>query len=65
MNAGAIYPKQGFRPLLARLERQLSFPLRFLLPIKFALLISIGKFNPEHPVYSFRCEGYLIFIVIC
>ena len=27
------YPKQGFLPLLAFLERQLSFPLRFLFPM--------------------------------
>ena len=32
-----LYPKQGFLPLFAFLERQLSFPLRLRFPTNFLL----------------------------
>jgi len=33
--------------LLARLERQFNFPLRFRLPIEFALVIDYRQIHPE------------------
>ena len=36
-----IYPKQGFLPLFARLERQLSLPLRLRFPILLPFDFSI------------------------